>query len=89
MAAISLKLPSDLAQESKAVAEKIGITRAELIRQALRNELDKVKARIEREAMAEALEIMRDDSSYITQSEELIEGFSERLPEETQGWWQG
>jgi metal-responsive CopG/Arc/MetJ family transcriptional regulator len=62
MAAISLKLPSDLAQESKVVAEKIGITRAELIRQALRNELDKVEARIEREAMAEALKIMRDDS---------------------------
>ncbi len=30
----------DLAEESKSIAEKIGISRTELIRQALRHELD-------------------------------------------------
>ena len=89
MAAISLNLPDGLAQESKAVAEKIGITRTELIRQALRHELDKVEARIERAAMAEAFKTMRDDSSYIQESEALYEGLPESLPVETDNWWQG
>ncbi len=47
MTAISLKLPDDLAQESKSIADKIGISRTELIRQALRHELDKIEAQLE------------------------------------------
>jgi len=38
MAAISLHLPDDLALESKQVAERIGVSRTELIRQALRHD---------------------------------------------------
>lgn len=89
MAAISLKLPDDLAQESKIIAEKIGITRTELIRQALRHELDTIEAWLERTAMAEALKVMRNDSAYIQKSETLCEGLTKTLPEEPENWWQG
>lgn len=89
MAAISLKLPDDLARESKLIADKIGLTRTELIRQALRHELDTIEARLERAAMAEALKSMRDDLDYIQESEALYEGLAEPLPGESDNWWQG
>ena len=89
MTAISLKLPNDLAQESKSIADKIGITRTELIRQALRHELDEIEARLERDAMAKALKAMSDDSAYIQESEAVYEGLNEALPEEPKNWWQG
>ncbi len=89
MTAISLKLPDDLAQESKSVADKIGISRTELIRQALRHELDEIEARLERAAMARALQTMRDDSAYIQESEAVYESLTESLPNEAKNWWQG
>ncbi len=88
MAAISLKLPDNLAQESKIISEKIGITRTELIRQALRHEIDRIEADIERAAMAQALIAMREDAAYIQESEALSEGLSEMLPTEPDNWWQ-
>lgn len=89
MNAISLKLPDDLARESKSIADKIGISRTELIRQALRHELDEIEARLERAAMAEALRTMRDDSVYSQESEVLYEELTEPLPKEPENWWQG
>jgi len=89
MTAISLKLPDDLARESKSIAESIGISRTELIRRALRHELDDVKSQLEREAMAHALEVMRDDPAYNRESEELDTGLDELLPGEAEGWWRG
>jgi len=89
MTAISLKLPDDLARESKSIAESIGISRTELIRRALRHELDDVKSQLEREAMAHALEVMRDDPAYNQEREELDTGLDEVLPGEAEGWWRG
>lgn len=89
MVAISLKLPDDLAQQSRVVADRIGVTRTELIRQALRHELDAIEARLERAAMARALEAMRGDAGYTQESETLIEGVTEPLPEEPEEWWKG
>jgi metal-responsive CopG/Arc/MetJ family transcriptional regulator len=89
MTAISLKLPDDLARESKSIAESIGISRTELIRRALRHELDEVKSQLEREAMAHAFEVMRDDPAYNRESEELDVGLDEILPGEADGWWKG
>ena len=82
MAAISLHLPDALAQESKQVAEKIGVIRTELIRQALWHELDSIEARFEREAMAAALETMRSDTSYQQISGAIDEGLAEKVAEE-------
>lgn len=89
MAAISLKLPDDLAEESKALAEQLGITRTEFIRQALRHEVREIKAELERQAMAEALKAMREDPDYLQESEQLENGLTHRLPNEPDHWWQG
>ena len=90
MAAISLHLPDDLAMESKQVAEKIGVSRTELIRQALRHELDSIEARFERDAMAAALESMRTNTSYQQISETIDDGLAEKVAEETDdAWWRG
>jgi len=79
MTVISLNLPDDLARESKSIADSIGISRIELIRRALRHELNEVKSRLEREAMAHALEVMRDDPAYNQESEELDKGLNSEL----------
>jgi metal-responsive CopG/Arc/MetJ family transcriptional regulator len=72
MTAISLKLPDDLATESKLIADSIGISRTEPIRQALKHELSQIKSQIEREAMARALEMMKGDPVYTHESEEPV-----------------
>lgn len=89
MTAISLNLPDDLAKESKQLADSIGISRTELIRRALRHELDDIKAQLERQAMAGVLEKMRHDPEYLRESERLDQQMSERLAEEADGWWRG
>ncbi len=89
MAAISLKLPDDLALESKEIAEKIGITRTELIRQALRHELDQIEAQLEKDAMARALQAMRTDPVYLQDSEALDSSLAGDLREEPEDWWKG
>jgi metal-responsive CopG/Arc/MetJ family transcriptional regulator len=89
MASISLNLPDDLAQESTQVAERIGVSRTELIRQALRHELDDIEARFEREAMAAALATMRSDETYRQDARAIEEGLTEGVTEETDDWWRG
>ena len=64
MAAISLKLSDELAQQSAKTAEKIGISRTELIRIALEHELAAINRRLERQDMAKAFEAMREDLDY-------------------------
>ena len=89
MAAISLKLPDKLAQQSAKAAEKIGISRTELIRIALEHELAAINKRLEREDMAKAFEAMREDSDYERESTDLDQGLMERMPNEPENWWQG
>ena len=89
MASISLNLPDELAQESTQVAERIGVSRTELIRQALRHELDDIAARFEREAMAAALATMRSDVNYQQEVLAIEEGFTEGVAEEAGEWWRG
>ena len=89
MAAISLKLPDELAQQSAKAAEKIGISRTELIRIALEHELAAINKRLEREDMAKAFEAMREDSDYERESTDLDQGLMERMPNEPENWWQG
>lgn len=71
MAAISLKLPEDLARTSKEIAEKIGLTRAELIRQALHVSLAaRDSLRVQSYALAEhcrSISISRLQSGQIAQ----------------------
>jgi len=89
MTAISLKLPDELARKSTKVAEKMGISRAELIRVALEHELADINKRLERADMAKAVEAMREDPDYERESASLDQGLMEDLPNELENWWQG
>ena len=89
MAAISLKLPDELARQSTKAAERMGISRTELIRVALERELANISKRLEREDMAKALEAMREDPEYERDSAILDQGLMEDLPGEPENWWQG
>jgi len=89
MTAISLKLPDELALKSTQAAEKIGISRTELIRVALEHELAAIDKRLERADMAKAFEAMRKDFEYERESATLDQGLMEDLPNELENWWQG
>jgi len=89
MTAISLKLPDELARKSAKAAEKMGISRAELIRVALEHELADISKRLERADMVKAVEAMREDPDYQRESASLDQGLMEDLPNELENWWQG
>ena len=89
MAAISLKLPDELARKSTQAAEKMGISRTELIRVALEHELAAISKRLERADMAKAIEAMREDPDYVQESDILDQGLMESMPHEPENWWQG
>ena len=89
MTAISLNLPDELVRTSTQVAEKIGISRTELIRVALERELATISKRLERADMAKAFEAMREDSDYERESTILDQGLMDSLPNEPENWWQG
>ena len=89
MVALSIKLPEHLAESSRQIAQKLGITRSELIRRALVHEIQEVEAHLERKAMAEAFRIMAQRVHAARDSEALDHALDEPLPEETDGWWNG
>jgi len=87
--AISLKLPDELAEESKRLAAQIGISRTELIRVALQREMENIRRRQEQEAMAESLAAVAKDPAYIEESRLLDETLSEKLADDSgEDWWQ-
>lgn len=89
MIAISLKLPDELAEESKRLAAQIGISRTELIRVALQHEMESIRRRQEQEAMAATLAAMSQDPAYMEESRLLDETLSERLADDSEeDWWQ-
>lgn len=87
MIAISLKLPDELAEESKRLADRIGISRTELIRRALQNELAHIRRQQELAEMAAGFRAMRESDAYLEESERLDEALTEPLPNEPENWW--
>lgn len=87
MIAISLKLPDELVEASTRLADRLGITRTELIRQALRHELARIQQQQELTAMAASFCAMRDSATYLAEIRELDEGFTEALPDDAEDWW--
>jgi predicted transcriptional regulator len=81
MIAISLKLPDDLAEASTKLADQIGITRTELIRRALRHELERIQRQQEQTAMAASFRAMGKSDTYLEETRLLDEGFAERFTE--------
>ncbi|MGF1546418.1 MAG: ribbon-helix-helix protein, CopG family [Thiotrichales bacterium] len=89
MAAISINLPDDLANEAKRLAERIGVSRTELIRSAVKHEIEALKAQLEREEIRKAFKHMRVDSNYRGESNNLDEGLNTPLVDEEDNWWRG
>ena len=89
MTVISLKLPDELARKSIEAAEKMGISRTELIRVALEHELAVISKCPERTDMAKAIEAMRKDPDYEQESAMLDRGSMENFPSEPDDWWLG
>jgi metal-responsive CopG/Arc/MetJ family transcriptional regulator len=89
MTAISLNLPDELARKSTQAAEKLGISRAELIYVALDHELAAISKQLERADMVKALKAMREDPGYARESAALDQELIEDLPNEQENWWQG
>lgn len=87
MIAISLKLPDELVEESTRLADELGITRTELIRQALRHELARVQREQELKAMAASFRAMRGSETYLAETCELDNGLAEALPDHAEDWW--
>ncbi len=86
MKALSIKLPEDLAEQSRQVARELGITRSAPIRQALVHEIDQVQAGLEGRAVAKSLQAMAGISQ---ETEVLDRALDESLPEENEGRWNG
>jgi metal-responsive CopG/Arc/MetJ family transcriptional regulator len=89
MIALSIKLPTQLAEQSQVVAKKLGITRSELIRRALIHEIEEAEAGMERRSMAESFVAMQANTSEVEASQALDHAFDEPLPVEADGWWRG
>lgn len=89
MVALSIELPEDLAAASLEVALGLGVSRSELIRQALVHEIAQARGVVERRAMAEGLRAMAGDPGVHRLAEDLDSALSEPLPQEREGWWKG
>jgi metal-responsive CopG/Arc/MetJ family transcriptional regulator len=89
MVAISLQLPDDLVEETARLANRLGITHAQLIQQALQHELLDIQHEQQQRAMASSLRAMRDDRDYITEADSLDQQFAEPLADEPEAWWTG
>lgn len=87
--ALSIKLPEDLAAASLDVARRLGVSRSELIRQALVHEIEQAGAVVERRAMADSLQAMGRDPVARRAAEDLDGALDEPLPPEQEGWWRG
>lgn len=87
MDAISLSLSNELVNDSKHFAKQMGVSLTELISQALRHELERLKKHNERELIAASLIAMRNNTAYLNDSHRLDEVLSETLPDDNNNWW--
>ncbi len=87
MTALSLHLPDKLAKESQDAAHRLGISRAEFIRQAIEHELESQKAQLELDAITESFAAMKKHPDYLKESQEIDEDLNVKLPKDKNQWW--
>ena len=88
MTTLSIILPDSLANESKKVAQKLGVSRTQFIRQAISHELESLNTQFEQEAMINSILAMKNCQEYLKESKEIIEKLNASLPTEKEkiGW---
>jgi metal-responsive CopG/Arc/MetJ family transcriptional regulator len=88
-AAISIHLPSSLAEESQIIAAKLHISRAQFIRMAIEHEVKNWQIKQEQLLMANAFLAMAKHDEYLKESKEIMEGFDTPIhdDEEDDEWW--
>ena len=89
MAEMYLTLPDELVHRCRKSAEALGISPTELICMAVEHELAGSNRRMERAAMAKALQAMHEDPDYLQQCAALDQGIVVGLPDDPEKWWQG
>jgi predicted transcriptional regulator len=87
MRTFSITLPNDLADSSQKIAESIGLTRAQFIREAISHELQRVERQTTLEAMVDSFDAMRKNKQYLEESKEIEQGFAPDLLDEKDEWW--
>jgi predicted transcriptional regulator len=88
MTTLSIVLPDYLANESKKVAQRLGVSRTHFIRQAISHELETLNTQFEQKAIIDSVLAMKDCEEYLKESDEITEGLNSILPtEEEKAWW--
>jgi metal-responsive CopG/Arc/MetJ family transcriptional regulator len=87
MKTLSINLPDNLVKASQEAANKMGISRTEFIRQAVRHELSHFQEMLEKKAMANSMLAMKESESYCKETVEIDESFPIDLPEDKNEWW--
>ena len=82
MTTLSIVLPDYLANESKKVAQRLGVSRTQFIRQAISHELESLNTQFEQEAMVNSILAMKNCQAYLKESEEITQGLNSILPTE-------
>lgn len=87
MTALSITLPGSLAAESARLAERMGISRTEFIRVAVKHEVARIEKEMILRSMAKSFQAMQKDKRYSAELETLDEGFSDENIEDSDDWW--
>lgn len=87
MTTLSIILPEPLAKASQEVAQKLGISRTQFIRQAIAHELKNYEERLEQEAMLKSIAAMKKDKKYLEESEKIMNEMNSDLPNDGDEWW--
>ena len=76
-----------MAKASKEVAKNLGVSRAQLIRQAIAHEIENFKSRIAQKAIVSSITAMKKSKTYLSESEEITGGLNSVLPKDEDEWW--
>ena len=87
MSALLIELPDELADASRTVAQRLGLTPSELVSRALAKEIEKLQSHWERDAMAASFAAMKLDAVYLAEAAEWDTGLDTPLAQEQDEWW--
>jgi len=87
MTTLSIILSDELAKASQLMAEELGVSRTEFIRQAIKHEIKQVRMKLEQQEMIKSMLAMKGDEECLKVAEEGLNDWLADLPEEEDEWW--